>query len=172
MTNYNPFNTALTRTTLSKPTRELLSRNFLTPFQKILEFGAGKGFDTHFLSDNGFNIKGYDKYNPFFKNDSLLKDHYDVIFCNYVFNVISDLDEHEEVLNKLKEIGDTVYVTVRSDKKAVKNNWNWDEERQGYWTPKNTFQRMYDMQGAMVQILFGEVEYIVRNQSMLLFKVK
>ena len=92
--------------------------------------------------------------------------------CNYVFNVIANLQEHEETLNKLKSLSNNVFISVRSDVKAINKNWEYDDKSIGYWTPKNTFQRFYTNENKMVDRLFGEVEYIENNSSFKLFRLK
>lgn len=166
--NYNPFVTAKTRKGMSKPTRILFNKDLLVG--KVLDYGCGKGKDTEDLKALGIDIKGYDKYNEDFKNEDLLKEKYDTVICNYVFNVIADLEEHKGVLEQLKSIGDTVYISVRTDSKARKDKWVYDEERKGYWT-NNTFQRFYTTIG-LTRELFGDIEFISDNQSYKLFKVK
>lgn len=54
----------------------------------------------------------YDRYNPNFKDDKLLESAYDTVTCNYVFNAIYDLQEHKELLNKIKLLGNNIYIRV------------------------------------------------------------
>jgi SAM-dependent methyltransferase len=83
----------------------------------ILDYGCGRGYDVEHLKEEGFNIKGFDpngKYNNF----EVFDVQYDIIMCNYVFNVIEDmLDRYhaeQSILHHLKE-GGTAYVAVRND---------------------------------------------------------
>ena len=168
--NYNPFKTAITRNKPSKPLEILLDKNLL--HGSILDYGCGKGFDSTYLKTQNYEIYSYDKYNEEFHDDSLLDRKYDCVMCNYVFNVIADLQEHEETLNKLKSLSDNVFVSVRSDVKAINENWKYDDKSIGYWTPKNTFQRFYTNENKMIDKLFGEVEYIENNSSFKLFRLK
>ncbi|MBP3928821.1 MAG: methyltransferase domain-containing protein [Peptostreptococcaceae bacterium] len=165
---YNSFlKTAITRKTLSVPMRELMNLGLING--KVLDYGAGKGFDLNYFKLLGIDIHGYDKYNPEYKNEEILNRNYDVITCNYVFNVIPSLEEHKQVLEILKNISDNIYISVRSDSKAIKDSWIYKEEYLGYVTPKGSFQRFYNEE--MVNTLFGEVEYIVNNNSFKLFKL-
>ena len=169
---YNPFKTALKRTSLSKPMVMLLKKKLISPDAKMLDFGCGYGRDVKELSAYPFNynIQGYDAYSPLYKNSScLLNDKYDIITCNYVFNVIADLDTHRKTLDTLLSICRVAYITVRSDEKAIKDSWEYSEAHRGYWT-SSTFQRFYDED--MVRELFGDVEFIVSNSSMKLFKIR
>lgn len=168
--NYNPFEkTALRRKELSKPMRELIDRNLLTG--TILDMGCGHGNDVKTLLAKGWDIVGYDKYNMEFNRDELLNKRYDVVTCNYMFNVIPDLKEHNDMVKKLRSLSDNVYIAVRTDTKAIKDTWRWDSESMGYWTPRNSFQRFYDDYGE-VEEWFGDVEYIIDNSSMKLFKLR
>lgn len=152
---------------MSKPTQELVHRGLL--YGDIIDIGCGNGSDVEWLQrDYKLNVWGYDKYNEKFNNPHLLEQHYDCVICNYVFNVIPSLQEHEELLQTIKGLTDNAFVCIRSDKKAVKDSWIWSDKEQGYWTSKS-FQRFYCE--PMVDLLFGDVEYIVSNSSMKLFKL-
>lgn len=169
MVGYDPYKkTALKRKTLSVPMRHLHENGLL--HGKILDFGCGNGDDVAALNNYGYDIKGYDGFNPMWLDNSLLDERYDVVTCNYVMNVIPSLKEHSEVVDRLKRLGSEVYISVRTDKKAVKPNWKWVDESQGYWTPKDSFQRFYCE--TMVDIFFGDVEYLINNSSLMLFRMK
>lgn len=170
---YNPFKkTALQRKTLSKPMRILLeNKYFIKPVNSILDYGCGHGTDVKILNEKYFlDIYGYDKYNPKFDFNFVLEKEYDVVTCNYVFNVIPSPTEHKLTLNLLKSLGDNIYISVRADKKAVKDTWKYDDVLLGYWTPKGSFQRFYNEE--RVAELFGQVEYIHKDSSLLLFKIQ
>lgn len=165
---YDPFKTAIKRGYISRPTKELLKRDLLKG--DILNYGCGYAEDNKWLwEDYHIQSWGYDKHNLEFKDDFLLTEHYDTVVCNYVLNVIPSLEEHNEVLQLLKKLGNNVYVSVRADTKAIQPSWRYSESELGYWT-KSTFQRFYDAD--MVDKLVGKVEYIVNDSSMKLFKLK
>jgi DNA phosphorothioation-associated putative methyltransferase len=166
---YNPFTTALTRTSLSVPMRELMNLCLFDLDSKCIDIGCGKGQDVEFLKYLGIDIVGYDRYNPNFRDDKLLESTYDTVTCNYVFNVIYDLQEHKGLLNKIKLLGNNIYISVRSDKKAIKDTWEYIEENDCWRTPKNTYQRFYTEE--MISTYFGDVEYIINNGSLKLFKL-
>ena len=169
MREYNPFTTALTRTSLSVPMRELMNLCLFDLDSKCIDIGCGKGQDVEFLKYLGVDIVGYDRYNPNFKDDKLLESTYETVTCNYVFNVIYNLQEHKELLNNIKSLGNNIYISVRSDKKAIKDTWEYIEENDCWKTPKNTYQRFYTEE--MIYTYFGEVEYIINNSSLKLFKL-
>lgn len=170
MKNYNPFKaTAITRSALSVPMRELMNLGLL--YGDILDFGCGKGFDINFLSYLGVGIVGYDKYNPEYTDESLLEKRYDVVCCFYVLNVIPDLEEHQQVIDKLRTLGDNVYIALRNDRKAIKQDtWEYIEEYDCYKTPRNSYQRYYTIES--INRYFGSVEYLINNGSLILFKLK
>ena len=169
MREYNPFITALTRTSLSVPMRELMNLCLFDLDSKCIDIGCGKGQDVEFLKYLGIDIIGYDRYNPNFKDDKLLESTYETVTCNYVFNVIYDLQEHKELLNKIKSLGNNIYISVRSDKKAIRDTWEYIKENDCWRTPKNTYQRFYTKE--MINTYFGDVEYIISNSSLKLFKL-
>jgi SAM-dependent methyltransferase len=165
---YNPYlKTALHRKTLSTPIRLLKEKDLLKG--TILDFGCGNGDDIKILQKEGLNIFGYDKYNPDYKEYRLLENHYDTLTCNYVFNVIPNLQEHYDLIELLKKLSDNCYIAVRSDIKAKQGNWIWSDREQGYWTSRRSFQRFYN--GGMIDILFGDIQYIHNGNDFKLFKL-
>ena len=167
---YNPYKlTALVRKTLSTPVRILVNKGYIHKDQVILDFGCGNGFDTMELQKKGYNIVGYDKFNSTYNEPQLLNNKYDCVICNYVLNVIPDLRDHQQVLEQLKSLADNVYISVRSDVKAVKDNWEFIEQWQCYKTPKGSYQRFYNE--TMIDDLVGEVEYIHNGNDYKLFKI-
>lgn len=165
MKEYNPFRTAINRSSLSLPMSVLLNNKML--FGKCLDYGCGRGTDVKFCKELGINIEGYDKYNEAFNVPSLLKEHYDVVVCNYVFNVIPNLKEHEELLGQLRELGDNICVAVRSDIKAIRDNWEYIKDYDCYKTSTNTYQRFYNEE--MIKEYFGEVKFLLNNNNLKLF---
>lgn len=165
---YNPFNkTAIIRKGLSKPTKILKDKNLL--IGNILNFGCGHNEDSILLQEDRYNIVGYDKYNNTYNDENLLNKKYDTVICNYVLNVISDLEEHEKVLQQLKKLSDNIYICVRSDSKAIKDSWVYSVGELGYWTSRGSFQRFYDKED--IKNLIGDVEYISDNSAFKLVKL-
>lgn len=157
------------RQTLSRPMRELNNRGLLTG--SIIDYACGHGDDVAFLKEQGLDIVGYDYFNEKFDCISILANKkYDVLTCNYMFNVIQKPYNHEAVLEIIKGLADAVYIAVRSDVKAIKPSWVHSAEDDGYWTPKGTFQRFYDEE--KVKQYFGDVEYIINDNSTKLFRLK
>ena len=153
---------------LSRPMKILHKLNLLQG--STLDFGCGKHEDCDILkSAYNYRIKGYDKFNPIHNDESLLIDYYDTITCNYVFNVIPDLIEHQELIAKLKSLSGNIYISVRSDKKAIQPTWTYHDNSLGYWTSRQSFQRFYNKE--LINKLFGKVEYIYSNSAVILFKL-
>lgn len=173
MKGYNPFKlTAITRRgLLSKPMDKLLTTGRLRAGMTVLDIGCGKGEDVQLLRNNhNINIVGYDKFNEAYRDINLLNRRYDVVTCNYCFNVIPELHEHEELLNTISRLGREVYISVRADIKAIKDTWEYIDEYDCWKTSKGSYQRFYN-EDRMVEDYFGKVEYIINDSSTKLFKL-
>lgn len=167
---YNPFiKTAIHRKDLSKPMRLLTELDLIKHNDKILDYACGYGEDCYMLRSREYNIKSYDKYNPIYNNEELLEDEYDVITNIYMFNTIRDLHEHDFQLTRLKELGGIIYITVRSDTKAIKPTWIYEEGNDTYLTSKGSYQRFYDKD--KIHKYFGEVEFIHIDSDFILFRI-
>ena len=166
---YNPFEkTALKRKALSKPMKILRRKNLLQG--KILDYACGYGGDMEFLRHMGYNIQGYDRYNPTYSDNKLLEGRYDTVTCLYMFNTIPSLNEHRWQLDSLRALSNNIYIAVRADNLAVNKKWDYEDRYEGWITSINSFQRFYDED--MIEKYFGEVDYIVNNSSMKLFKLR
>ena len=167
---YNPYNkTALSRNKPSKPYRILIDNGYINKTDKVLDYGCGNNFDADYYNELDYDIFGYDKFNYVYNMPSLVNDKYNIVTSNYMFNVIPSLEDHKKVLEQLKDLSDNVYISVRSDVKAIKDNWIWSDREQGFWTSKGSFQRFYNE--TMIDILFGDVEYIHNGNDFKLFKL-
>ena len=102
--------TAMTRTKVSAPTSLLVENWFITPNDKVLDYGCGKGFDA--------NTFGFDKYDPHFFPD-LPNNKYDKIICNYVLNVVDEKTGYDILNNIRSHLNDfgVAYISVRRDVK-------------------------------------------------------
>ena len=112
------YNTAITRKSISAPTKYLLSKNLLTG--SILDFGCGKGYDSYYLKSKGYDVTSYEPHwNPLDYSNKK----YNTIICNYVLNVLNEEDEKiaiSKILSALKP-GGTAFISVRRDLK--KEGW-------------------------------------------------
>ena len=172
---YNPLKTAIRRKSMSRPMKELYELELLDGM-KVLDFGCGHGVDVQELKKVGIEAYGYDKYNNQEYSSSVFKmqgKDFDIVTCFYVFNVIPSLDECKALLTQLKNVtkkNGEIYISVRSDIDAVKEEWEYDEEAKGYWTTTGTFQRFYNEE--MIEEMFGQVEMVYSNSSLMLFRYK
>ncbi len=82
---------------------------------KVIDYGCGKFFDNYNLPSN---YVGYDPFNR--NNDEILNEKYDVALCSNVLNVIMEHEVRMDVLRKLKELANTVFITIyEGDKTGV-----------------------------------------------------
>ena len=136
------WKTAIKRKLPSAP----LLRGFFFDLEKddfILDYGCGYGFDVTYLQLAGYDIVGYDKYHFPFNFTQLTKGLYTKVICSYVINVIEDVEERIDVLEKLKYFSSedsTIYVTIRLKDRI---NRKTKAYKDGVVTSKNTFQKYY-----------------------------
>ena len=115
--------------------------------QRVLDYGCGRGADVRFLQAHGFNVQGFD---PWFAPNPPTGS-FDVILCSYVLNVIPERNDRlaalQEIKGKLTTAQGRVLTTTRSQSQvdALAKKSNWTRHLDGYVTPKNTFQRGYNM---------------------------
>lgn len=165
---YDPFKkTAIKRNSLSTPMKILYNKGLLNG--RCLDYATGYGLDVKYLKELGIYIKGYDKFNPEFNNKNLLDNTYNCVVSIYMFNTIPDLNICKEELNKIKKIGENIYISVRSDTKVIRDNWRYIKSYDGYITTNNSFQRFYNEES--VSKYFGEVDYIHNAKDFKLFKL-
>lgn len=115
--------TAITRKTYSAPVKKLIALkvfDYRHKGFKVLDYGCGKGKDVELLSIDYPHLR-IDEYDPNHRKLDTFPP-YDLIFCNYVLNVISLGKVREfllqEIRNFLKDSG-VAYVTVRNDKDSL-----------------------------------------------------
>lgn len=98
--------TAMVREDLSAPMKWLKKKGMLRG--KCLDYGSGRGTDAFLL--------GMDQYDPFY-SPAYPKDKYDTITCNYVLNVVPEIEE-EDIIRAMRALllpDGRIYVTVRRD---------------------------------------------------------
>lgn len=142
-----PWITAIHRTSISAPLKNLLENNRLNTDQNILDYGCGHGFDLNYLKNNNFKIEGFDKYIDTFSNQFYYNNNYDVIICLYVFNTISEYNERVSVLKSLISLlkpKGKIFLAVRSiDEFNSLKNKNYKKYKDGIITSKGTFQKYF-----------------------------
>lgn len=157
-------NTAIKRSAFSKPYQYLLKNDLLEG--KILDYGCGLGYDVEESRKNGLNIAGYDKFIEKFDIISLLEEKYDMVTCNYVLNVVENPEERKNIVELLRSLGKKVYISVRNDKKSIKETWK--KYNDGYLTTTGTFQKIYD-EKSLKEEFGNEIIIINKSNSGLLF---
>ena len=163
--------TAITRTTFSKPYRLLIEKKEIRPNMSVLDYGCGKGFDVKGF-DNfgagwaGLNIRGFDPFQPGFDCPECLEMAYDVVTCNYVMNVIESPQERAAVVRRLLALAPVVFLSVRADRKAVKDSWKPFAD--GWLTPNSTFQKLYDREEATRE--FSGATVVHEDSSFIMLK--
>ena len=109
----------------------------MIPYDKVLDFGAGLGRNSKYLSNEmRFDVFAYDPnladeselLYPITDNYDKIKDtHYQLVVCNYVLNVVS-VEEQREILKQLDDlVWDYLMIELRPYqdimKNAKKNEW-------------------------------------------------
>ncbi|MGL6100971.1 MAG: methyltransferase domain-containing protein [Fusobacteriaceae bacterium] len=172
MKKYNPFITSISRKDKSRPLRFLLENGYIAKNNTVLDFGAGKMKDTEWLNSNGYDCMPYDKYhvNPEINNISLcLYKQFDVLMCNYVFNVIEDIKEFQDTLNTVRNISaKKKFISIRNDLKSIKDNWKYDRFTECYFTGKS-YQRFIGSNN--LDRFFGKNELICENSTCIIIEL-
>lgn len=131
--------TAKVRTTFSLSVKSSLHQLHKT--DTILDYGCGRGDDVRLLRCLGYNAVGYD---PYWQPNYDILDQYDVVFCNYVINVIENPAEREEVLAECWDLCSRLLIVAAQ----VGNNKHFNHKAKakvgdGYITRWDTFFKYY-----------------------------
>ena len=160
-------NTAISRQKMSRPMKKMYESKMFDK-KRVLDFGCGKGFDVEYLKNEGkIDITGYEPY----ACDKYLQyptGKFDIVTNNYVLNVIENVEERKNLVEEMKKLADLVVITVRCDKKSIKSTWI--PYNDGYMTPKNTFQKIYDEKSLKEE--FGDVEILYKDAMGITFIAK
>jgi len=103
--------TALRRKSLSLPCKYLLDKNLVQG--RALDYGCGHGFDADSL--------GAEKYDPHYF-PTRPEGKYNLIYCNYVLNVIEDPAERLKVIEDIRSFlapKGVAYISVRNDREKL-----------------------------------------------------
>ena len=76
--------------------------------------------------------------------------------------------KYVKIVEEMKKLADLVVITVRADKKSIKSTWI--PYNDGYMTPKNTFQKIYDEKSLKEE--FGDVEILYKDAMGITFIAK
>jgi SAM-dependent methyltransferase len=147
--NPKSYRTAIRRGKMSAPTRWLMEEGYLELEKTILDFGCGKGDDVRTLTEEGFDVTGYDLHHEPFKHYPT--GDYDTVICNYVLNVSKD--DHEmramiaEIYSFIKNGGEA-FISVRRDILPK----NYGQQRTGAWQ-RNVFPETFEHIGKYFELL-------------------
>lgn len=105
MQQYTSRNTSINSTKM--PKIYTLVSGLIEGNATVIDYGCGKYFDNY---ETEFNCFGYDPYNR--PNAELLDRRYDYALCSNVLNVIKEPTERRKVLETLRDLAATTYITV------------------------------------------------------------
>lgn len=131
--------TAIRRNAMSRPCTLAVANEIFFADDRVLDFGCGHGEDVQQLTDQGWDVSGWDPAHRPDGDRSVA----DVVLCTYVLNVIETPAERLEVLRQLKALSRRATVVSvrttaeRSDMAAS------DTFRDGWLTSKGTFQTLW-----------------------------
>jgi DNA phosphorothioation-associated putative methyltransferase len=142
--------TALNRATLSAPVQILIKHGLLSSESSFFDYGCGRGTDMSALKEAGISVGGWDPhYAPENKIQSA-----DVVNLGFVVNVIEDVAERVEAIQKAFSLANKVL--------AVSVMLYGPEQpgkpfRDGFLTSRNIFQK-YFSQGELKDYLEHALE--------------
>jgi DNA phosphorothioation-associated putative methyltransferase len=135
--------TALSRDRLSLPLFLMAQRGYLDGKYTVLDYGCGRGDDVRELQEHDIECIGWD---PVHQPDTDIENS-DIVNLGYVINVIEDLEERSETLNRAYQHTDKILIVS-----AMLGNESIFERfkpfKDGVITNRNTFQKYY-MQGEL-----------------------
>ncbi len=130
--------TAITRYELSTPFKSLAKHGYLAGNHTIFDYGCGKGDDLRELEAHGLSATGWD---PNFRPDADIVEA-DVVNIGFVINVIEDVDERIEALQKAYSLASKLLV-VSAMVAGEATISKFKPYKDGILTSKNTFQKYY-----------------------------
>ncbi|EXJ11399.1 DNA phosphorothioation-associated putative methyltransferase [Nitrincola nitratireducens] len=130
--------TAIIRYELSTPFKLLAKHNFLTGDYTIFDYGCGRGDDLRELEAHSLSATGWD---PNFRPDAELVEA-DIVNIGFVINVIEDIDERIEALQRAYSLAKkfTVVSAMVAGESVISK---FQPYRDGVLTSRNTFQKYY-----------------------------
>lgn len=130
--------TALVRYELSLPMKTLAKHGYLNGDFLLFDYGCGRGDDLNELEAHGVNASGWD---PNFRPDADIIPA-QVVNLGYVLNVIEDIDERIDALQKAWALADTLLV-VSCMLAGESHISRFKPYKDGVLTSRNTFQKYY-----------------------------
>jgi DNA phosphorothioation-associated putative methyltransferase len=140
--------TALSRSFLSAPVQALLRHDLLKESRTFFDYGCGKGDDIEGIRTLGISASGWD---PYFGADEILQTA-DVVNIGFVINVIEDMGERIEALQRAYELtkGVLSVSAMLWSSGAAKGRPYGD----GHLTSRNTFQKYFSQ---------GELQHFIES---------
>ena len=143
--------TAITRYELSTPFKCLAKHGYLEGDHTIFDYGCGKGDDLRELEAHGLSAVGWD---PNFRPDADIVEA-DLVNIGFVINVIEDIDERIEALQKAYALTKKLLV-VSAMVAGEATISRFTPYKDGILTSKNTFQKYFsqsELQGFIERTL-------------------
>ena len=130
--------TAIDRKSLSSPMQSLYHHDYLDGQFTVLDFGCGKGDDIRILCEHGVDAIGWD---PVYNKNSDFKEK-DIVNLGFVINVIENIQERNEVLQKAFQYATKLLViSAMLGGESIVSRFNrWGD---GVITERDTFQKYY-----------------------------
>ena len=143
---FNSAMTAISRKEPSAPTVLLGMNPDAFGGKRVLHAGAGRegNPDRALLERLAKEVVHYDPHHGPSDRELLRKGDFDAVYSPYVLNVL-DPDDRAEAIKDLYESvrpGGEVYIAARAD---VRGGEGWKPHKDGFITPRGTFQRNYDL---------------------------
>jgi hypothetical protein len=161
-----PHKTAMARSQASPLARMLYKSGLLTG-KSVLDYGAGRGKDYEYYISKELEAYAYDPWAAFGFSE-LIVQHYDVITCFYVLNVLSTKSERLAALLAIKVLmhqDSVLYLAVRSEREIERfaKRRAWVQYNDGYISSltKKTFQKGFsaaELAQLTLEAGFNEVE--------------
>jgi len=130
---------AIHRTEYSKPVRLALEAGLIAPGKKVFDYGCGYGDDIKFLTQAGVRSKGWDPYHrPVDKKYKA-----DVVNLGYVVNVIENLREREQTLQRAWRLAKSLLI-VSARSTVERQSESFEDCADGVVTGLGTFQKFYN----------------------------
>jgi len=162
-----PENTAISRPTGSRPLKDALKRGWITPSDRVLDFGCGRGGDVQWLRAQGFHCEGFDPH-PGFGWDSSPSGSFDLVAVVYVVNVLDSVEDRVAALQQAwasVRPGGWIFLVARADHEIERlaRAKGWPSWSDGYWSnqTRGMFQcghSVSDLQDLLVPLGPAEVE--------------
>ena len=130
--------TAIVRYELSTPFKLLAKHGYLIEEHSIFDYGCGRGDDLRELQAHGLSASGWD---PNFRPDEDIFTA-DIVNIGFVINVIEDIDERIEAIQKAHSLSKkmTVVSAMIAGESVISK---FKPYKDGVLTSKNTFQKYY-----------------------------